>query len=393
VRSCDMLTACFYIESSAKRKDFRFHVFVPRIAAMRGRRDPDETGTANADLFFWNNALGMYLREARRRHDLSLRELERQSGVSDSEILKVESGSQECRLSSFVKLCSALGLPGGLVLDQVVSSSSAYFSTIIHDDPAFEKLTLRWTAGAFHAEALSAQMACICAVASHLLRCSNAFGKARSFNYPDDELRNLFESFARRIDNLDDPLDRTSVLMALKKQPIREIESQGLMPLKFLDSFVGQLNRLKPAAPGIHRGAGVPIWYPLPAPANPLGRPTEKNNLRDHQVLLDNNRVKKGNRYTWGSLRRRIRAATRERGARARLARKFRVTPQAVAEWLSGASAPTAETTLRLLEWVTAEEAKQKKSAGNVSETRPARKTQTRKSKHEKPHSDHRKKR
>lgn len=91
-------------------------------------------------------------------------------------------------------------------------------------------------------------------------------------------------------------------------------------------------------------------------------------------------------RLFWNELRARLAAATDQYGARAALARQFGVTPQAVAEWLSGASAPTAETTLRLLEWVTAEEAKskEKKRAGSGS-TRPALKTRSRKSnRHEK---------
>lgn len=96
-------------------------------------------------------------------------------------------------------------------------------------------------------------------------------------------------------------------------------------------------------------------------------------------------------RLLWNDLRRRLKTATRKYGARAALARTFKVTPQAVAEWLSGASAPTAETTLRLLEWVTAEEAKQKRSAA-ASHAATARSTRVRKSKHEKPNSDRKKK-
>src|SRR5713101_10199907 len=97
----------------------------------------------NSDLLFWNGALGMYLRNARLAHGLSLRELERQTGVSDSEIHKVETGNQECRLSSFIKLCSALGVPCGLVLDQVISSSFAYFAKIVPTDPVFLALVKR----------------------------------------------------------------------------------------------------------------------------------------------------------------------------------------------------------------------------------------------------------
>jgi transcriptional regulator with XRE-family HTH domain len=98
--------------------------------------------------------------------------------------------------------------------------------------------------------------------------------------------------------------------------------------------------------------------------------------------------------HTWENLRSRLHAATKSPGAKGALAHHFNVSAAAVSQWLSGASAPTADTTLRLLEWVTAEEAqsKQKKRAGSA-ETRPA--LETRKSKstsHEKAKSDRKKK-
>jgi transcriptional regulator with XRE-family HTH domain len=92
----------------------------------------------------------------------------------------------------------------------------------------------------------------------------------------------------------------------------------------------------------------------------------------------------------WQQLRKEVAAVTAKRGSRAALARLLRVTPQALNEWLQGRSAPAAEQTLRLLEWVKAVEAKQKTSAESVSVARPARKTR-RKSKHAKP-SDRKKK-
>ena len=93
---------------------------------------------------------------------------------------------------------------------------------------------------------------------------------------------------------------------------------------------------------------------------------------------------------TWPDLRERLSLATASKGARTALARSFRVTSAAVSQWLSGKAAPKADTTLRLLQWVTAEEAKQK-SAPALRSTRPAQKTRKRKSKHEKPRSDRKK--
>jgi transcriptional regulator with XRE-family HTH domain len=85
--------------------------------------------------------------------------------------------------------------------------------------------------------------------------------------------------------------------------------------------------------------------------------------------------------FGWENLRARLDAVTSGPGSKAALAHRFNVSPAAVSQWLSGASAPTADTTLRLLEWVTAEEEtiKQKKRAGSAV-TRPALKTRNRES-------------
>ena len=86
------------------------------------------------------------------------------------------------------------------------------------------------------------------------------------------------------------------------------------------------------------------------------------------------------NALRWESLRARLHLATRAPGAKAALAERFEVSPAAVSQWLSGASAPTADTTLRLLEWVTAEEAQQQTKRTGRASTRPALKTREGKS-------------
>jgi transcriptional regulator with XRE-family HTH domain len=84
----------------------------------------------------------------------------------------------------------------------------------------------------------------------------------------------------------------------------------------------------------------------------------------------------------WKALQLRLVRATIERGARSELASLMGVSRQVVSAWLRGASAPTAETTLRLLAWVSAEEERTKKRAGSES-MQPALTTRKRKSKHE----------
>jgi len=87
---------------------------------------------------------------------------------------------------------------------------------------------------------------------------------------------------------------------------------------------------------------------------------------------------------SWNSLLAELKALTVEPGSKANLARRFGVSRQAVNKWLSNESSPTADMTLRLLEWVQGEEAKQKRSPGRAV-TRPEPKAQFSQSKYEKP--------
>ncbi len=83
----------------------------------------------------------------------------------------------------------------------------------------------------------------------------------------------------------------------------------------------------------------------------------------------------------------RLRAATSERGRKSLLAAALGVHRQCVTDWLSGKQMPNGETTLRLLAWVTAEEAKQQQSPAS-GDTPAEPKAQVRKPYAKKPNSD-----
>jgi transcriptional regulator with XRE-family HTH domain len=72
-----------------------------------------------------------------------------------------------------------------------------------------------------------------------------------------------------------------------------------------------------------------------------------------------------------------VKAATEARGSRSRLAGYLGVPPQRLNDWLSGEHEPSAETALRLLDWVTANEAKQK-APEHATNTPGGRKTRSR---------------
>jgi transcriptional regulator with XRE-family HTH domain len=82
-------------------------------------------------------------------------------------------------------------------------------------------------------------------------------------------------------------------------------------------------------------------------------------------------------KYTHHLLKR-VAKATRQRGARTRLAEHLEISTSLLAHYLSGASAPSAEIALRLLEWVTDAEAKKVSPANASTSARPV----TRSTKH-----------
>lgn len=84
----------------------------------------------------------------------------------------------------------------------------------------------------------------------------------------------------------------------------------------------------------------------------------------------------------------RIRRLTKTRGLKAALADALGVVPQRLHEWLSGDYEPGGETTLQLLEWVTAAEAKPKKTPPMLVTSTGRLTRQSKSTSHEKAKSD-----
>lgn len=88
----------------------------------------------------------------------------------------------------------------------------------------------------------------------------------------------------------------------------------------------------------------------------------------------------------WEALVKRVRAFTSALGQKAQLARELNTTRQAVNKWLSGTGAPSAEITLRLLNWVNQQEQKPNTPGGDINTTKG--KTQSKASNEKKPRSN-----
>lgn len=208
------------------------------------------------EFLVWQNVLGGYLRTARLSAGLSLREIESESGVARSEIQRLESGSQDFRLVSFLKLCAALGLPPSSVLDQVITCDPNYYAALVALDPFFkaELADVSIEAGSQKAELYSLYIGSLAAAAAQLLRCSNPPLRASLARYPNGKMQAAYIDFSRKIDFEMEQLDRLGIIRALKGSPISELKNQGLWNKEYL---LAPLDKVK-------KTTRHPIWILFP---------------------------------------------------------------------------------------------------------------------------------
>jgi transcriptional regulator with XRE-family HTH domain len=108
-------------------------------------------------------------------------------------------------------------------------------------------------------------------------------------------------------------------------------------------------------------------------PGFALGSGKEAQDILECEARKHNLRQIHGDVSNWAELRKLLVAQTATPGAKASVARRFKVTTQAVSQWLSGKTMPSADTALQLRTWLLTKEPEQKESADRA-QTPPARK-------------------
>lgn len=209
-----------------------------------GKKNSKPLDNSVADLIFRSESIGYWLRESRLQRGLSLRELEALSGVSNSEISKVESWRQDCRFESFVRLCAALGIPPGRILDDSSFSNVGVFHRCLLADPDFNAIVTELRADKYR-EPLALNLASACTFAAILLRCSCALRRASAATYPNVEMKSAYAAFAARLDAADDHLERSGIIDALLSHPISELRNQGLISRPWLTALA-QPKKVRP---------------------------------------------------------------------------------------------------------------------------------------------------
>lgn len=334
-----------------------------------------------SDLIFMRNLLGFYLKRVRADAGLSLRDVENISQVSNSEISKVETDSQDCRLESFVRVCAALGVQCGVLLDQTIAINFVNYERRLVNQAGS---TL---AGGDVKEITAVNLATFASFFEHLLLCSRPLDRVRGVIYPHVSLQNIFLEIGESLERIKGSQTRFELLTLLKKTPLQVLERFGLLDTQLMMDVIAGLvadagkDSEKKLALGIKKG--VPVWSPYSSLIeNPISRPPE---ITSFQGLTDVNVSANsfGVKPLLPRLLKRLNQATAERGKKSLLAKQFGLPLASISQWLSGDREPSGETTLRLLEWVLAEEAQQNKNRSSES-TPLRRKTRSTKSSYEK---------
>jgi transcriptional regulator with XRE-family HTH domain len=280
---------------------------------------------------------------------LSVRALARSSGVSHSQILRIESGEFDCLTSSFVRLCGAMGLPFSDLLE----------CCILVDYGVYEGAVKAELAEHFKDDAES-KMALIdlllgaSITISHLLRASDPVSAAGEFWYPSDKIAERLRQIAGQL--ADRPMDisqRFIFLNQLQQKPAATLSRFFGFPTQEELAAHVMLSRSK------ERALLFP-WMPeRRSPSIARWNFDVSRQFYDNQKQLTNTAtcssftgdVKK----QWPALKQKLQQATAEAGAKSRLAKFLDVDLTRISQWLTAskrAREPGAEYALRMLYWV-----------------------------------------
>lgn len=213
------------------------------------------------DAFFSPRLVGEFLRMARHDHALSLRQLAAKSKVSASQLLRIESGEFDVRLSALLRAAAALGIPAGVVLEQGWRPSPGFYGKRLGE------LGLRGlvkagadahgkSEGRSKLHKLIPFFANCCMAVGYLARSSNPPKLVKIIGFPFDELKTVFFNVAEAI-NLFAFADRLSVLEELQDDPL-----SLLIRLKIAVPEITELF-LQEAARREHPFSGMPNFFEL----------------------------------------------------------------------------------------------------------------------------------
>lgn len=196
--------------------------------------------------------VGGILRETRILLGMSIRQLSTESGVSPSQILRLESGEYDVRLATLMKVVRPLGLPAGLLMEQGTTVNVGAYAKILGQNgigSLFRALPEeKRTKGSM--TALIVFCARCCEAAGYLLNSSNAQKLVPTIRLPITLMEKPFAAFAVEVDSLV-PDQRLAVVRELAEEPLALLLRKRLISPDIACAYI--------AAPAAQRELFVPM--------------------------------------------------------------------------------------------------------------------------------------
>lgn len=313
--------------------------------------------------------LGSILREAREAVALTVRDVSARAGLSNSHISKIELGQIQVSADTFVRVCFALSLPPGLVLESCSLLSRGIYEAAAYNDPAVLQMAsksgkLDYTIR----KKISDFIAGTALALSYLLKSSAPQNLVDRIEFPVQPQRECFRRFAQETIEHLSPIERNEVLVNTVANCYQTLTDLKLCKAEFVDAYLA-LCAAKP------RGFQQP-WIPLPKPpfyadaipaCDPLKtdvhiaissfkrerrmKAAAKSGLTDSSCSVYSAAMQ----AQWPELKKRLRQATAQIGAKSTLAKILKVDPTQISQWLSdskSAREPGAEYALQMQAWL-----------------------------------------
>lgn len=320
-----------------------------------------------------------------------MREVSIASGLSFSHISKIELGQLDVSADKFIRFCFALGIPPGILLESCTFLSRAIYHVIWLNDDNLRAWAKQRSLNDVERRACADFIAGTALVLSYLLKSSNPAFLLERIDFPVQEQKKRFADFFASVPQSEPPENRRALIFNLIADEWATLKDLRLIEDSFLEKYL-ELNKSKPITerkPWIpvpkqayfQESAGVidPLRKDIAVLLSSHNRDTKRRKSEKTALTNINTFVKfPSMKPHLPILLERLKVATNQRGAKSELAKFLGIPLVRVSQWLSGDREPGGETTLRLLEWVSAEEVQQSKNPERVS-PRPGPKTRSRK--------------
>jgi transcriptional regulator with XRE-family HTH domain len=357
------------------------------------------------DIAFDQKRLGQAIRLIREEFGITLAQLGAACSLAHTSVLRTESGEVDISLEKFVRMSLALGYPPGLLIESALLVSREIFHVGAFNEPRIKALSKSFGDDDWNARKKLADFTAGSALAvSYMLKSQDPKAMAERFEYPLPRMKDRFVNASPVLKRIE-PMMREGFIELLIIEGTAALDRLGLFCEADAMEYVRLALQKRPED-------GLP-WTPRPRPdfipdAPVSGEKPFSIELRIKELMTERPELARKSRLardsknqlwvdniespatnasvssipkTWLELLERVRLATSESGTKSRLASELRTSRQNVSKWLKGIGAPSAELTVRLLDWVTEEERKQKRPGSGKNTARA--KAQSGKKKHD----------